>query len=81
MQLCVLETMTPEVWMPGPLVRSHHILLFKVDAHKMEAFINHFVENLGLDAAYTMIVINPTWTPNEPFYGYRKVGQRRREGL
>lgn len=51
--------------------------LLKVDAVKMEAFIDHFITNLGLDTAYTMLVINPTWTPSEPIYGYRKVVEFR----
>ncbi|GAX80726.1 hypothetical protein CEUSTIGMA_g8161.t1 [Chlamydomonas eustigma] len=44
----------------------------QVDAKKMEAFINHFVESIGLIAQYTIVVVNPTWSTSEPAYGYRQ---------
>jgi hypothetical protein len=35
----------------------------QVDASKMEAFTDHFVRSLGLDSTYSLVVVNPTWTP------------------
>ncbi|KAG2501680.1 hypothetical protein HYH03_000182 [Edaphochlamys debaryana] len=43
----------------------------QVDAHKMELFIDHFIQALGLDQGYSLIVLNPTWHVDEPVYGYR----------
>lgn len=64
----------------------------QVDALKMEAFIDSFVEGLGLDQGYTMIVVNPKWSAQLASYGFRagfsndelemlqrQVGLRRRE--
>ena len=39
---------------------------------KMEAFVDNFIMAIGLDSQYTVLVINPTWSPDEPVYGYRK---------
>ena len=38
---------------------------------KMEPFIDSFVEGLGLDHGYTMIVVNPKWSANLASYGFR----------
>ena len=38
----------------------------------MEDFVDNFITFLGLESAYSMLVLNPTWTPAEPRYGYRK---------
>ncbi|MEW5314243.1 MAG: hypothetical protein WDW38_005754 [Sanguina aurantia] len=43
----------------------------QVDVVKMEAFADNFIRTLGLDATYSMLVLNPTWTVQEPLYGYR----------
>ena len=41
----------------------------KVDSLKMEAFIDSFVEGLGLDSGYTLIVVNPKWSSNLQVWG------------
>lgn len=38
---------------------------------KMEPFVDSFVEGLGLDRGYTMIVVNPKWSANLASYGFR----------
>lgn len=37
----------------------------------MEAFIDHFIASLGLGGQYSLLVVNPKWTPSRPKYGYR----------
>lgn len=37
----------------------------------MEAFIDSFVEGLGLDSAYTLVVVNPKWSASLASYGFR----------
>mmetsp|Transcript_38308 Transcript_38308/g.85303 ORF Transcript_38308/g.85303 Transcript_38308/m.85303 type:complete len:1048 (+) Transcript_38308:131-3274(+) len=44
----------------------------QVDATKMEALIDNFVQFMGLDRSYTIVVLNPAWSPAEPAYGYRQ---------
>ncbi|KAI8467147.1 MAG: hypothetical protein J3K34DRAFT_431559 [Monoraphidium minutum] len=44
----------------------------QVDMLKMEPFIDSFVEGLGLDRGYTMIVVNPKWSSNLQSYGFRQ---------
>eukprot|EP00798_Chlamydomonas_sp_ICE-L_P024546 gene24546-10156_t len=44
----------------------------QVDVNKMEAFVDNFVASIGLDSSYTILVLNPTWVPSEPVYGYRQ---------
>lgn len=54
----------------------------QVDATKMEAFIDHFLDSLGLSAQYSFLVLNPTWTATEPMYGYRTgISQRELEHI
>ena len=44
----------------------------QVDALKMEAFVQSFVDALGLaNSGYTLLVINPHWSSTLPAYGYR----------
>ncbi|KIY95904.1 hypothetical protein MNEG_12058 [Monoraphidium neglectum] len=43
----------------------------QVDALKFEPFIDSFVEGLGLDRGYTMIVVNPKWSSSLASYGFR----------
>ena len=38
----------------------------------MEHFVDVFLGFLGLSSSYSILVINPTWSPTEPRYGYRK---------
>jgi len=37
----------------------------------MEDFVDSFIEALGLDRSYSMLVINPKWSPSLPSYSYR----------
>lgn len=54
---------------------GHFLLLFllfmQVDALKMEALVDSFVGALGLEKSYTLVVINPKWSPSLPSYNYR----------
>lgn len=43
----------------------------QVDALKLEPFIDSFIGALGLNRAYTMLVLNPKWSASLPAYGYR----------
>lgn len=43
----------------------------QVDALKMEEFVDSFISALGLDRSYTLLVINPKWSPSLPSYTYR----------
>jgi hypothetical protein len=45
--------------------------LLQVDALKMEEFVDSFIGALGLDRSYTLLVINPKWSPSLPSYTYR----------
>ncbi len=33
--------------------------------------MDHFIGALGLDASYSVLLLNPTWHVEEPVYGYR----------
>jgi hypothetical protein len=54
-----------------PMHNSHAQLMYKVDALKMEGFMNSFINHLGLEHGYTMLVMNPRWSPSLPSYTYR----------
>lgn len=43
----------------------------QIDALKMEGFVDSFIGALGLDRSYTMLVVNPKWSPSLPSYTYR----------
>lgn len=43
----------------------------QVDALKLEPFVDSFIGALGLNRAYTMLVLNPKWSASLPAYGYR----------
>jgi len=44
----------------------------QVDALKMDAFVESFVEALGLaDGGYTLLVLNPSWSAGLASYAYR----------
>ncbi len=43
----------------------------QVDVLKFEPFIDSFVEGLGLDQGYTLIVANPKWSTSLASYGFR----------
>jgi hypothetical protein len=44
----------------------------QVDALKMDAFVESFVEALGFaDSGYTLLVLNPNWSPGLASYSYR----------
>jgi hypothetical protein len=45
--------------------------LLQVDALKMEEFVDSFIGALGLERSYTLLVINPKWSPSLPSYTYR----------
>lgn len=46
-------------------------LYLQVDALKMEGFIDSFVDAIGLARSYTLLVLNPKWSPSLPSYTYR----------
>jgi hypothetical protein len=37
----------------------------------MEALVDSFIGALGLEKSYTMLVLNPRWSPSLPSYNYR----------
>lgn len=43
----------------------------QVDAVKMEAFIDHFLDSMGLSTSYSLLLMSPEWHAFEPVYGYR----------
>lgn len=47
------------------------MLHLQVDALKLEPFVDSFIRALGLNRAYTMLVLNPKWSASLPAYGYR----------
>lgn len=47
------------------------VLALQVDALKMEAFVDSFILGMGLERSYTLLVINPKWSPSLPSYTYR----------
>lgn len=48
-------------WLPG----------LQVDAVKLEAFVDHFIDSLGLQSTYSLLLLSPEWHADEPVYGYR----------
>lgn len=54
------------------------MLALQVDALKMEAFIDSFISYLRLGSGYTIMVLNPKWSPSLPAYAYR-IGFSERE--
>lgn len=38
---------------------------------KMEPFIDSFIEGLGLDTGYSLLVVNPKWSSSLSSYGFR----------
>lgn len=43
----------------------------QVDALQMEAFVDSFIGALGLEKSYSLLVLNPKWSPSLPSYNYR----------
>lgn len=43
----------------------------QVDAVKMERFVDNFIKSLGFSEQYSILVLNPRWSPTRPKYGYR----------
>ena len=38
---------------------------------RMESFVDGFLNSLGLQTSYTLVVLNPKWSASMPAYGYR----------
>jgi hypothetical protein len=38
---------------------------------KMESFMDGFLNSLGLQNTYSLVVLNPKWSASMPAYGYR----------
>mmetsp|Transcript_32185 Transcript_32185/g.96098 ORF Transcript_32185/g.96098 Transcript_32185/m.96098 type:complete len:1123 (-) Transcript_32185:516-3884(-) len=55
-----------------PVTPASHQGEHQVDMTKFEAFVDHFVDSLGLQYQYTQVVLNPTWSSSQPMYGYRQ---------